>query len=76
MLRHAYGDHVSRFAGIEVARALLGHESIGTTQRYTGGLSLDEVARAMEGFGYGTQGLPPEDSAVRPLHALRERVYP
>jgi integrase len=76
MLRHAYGDHVARFAGIEVARALLGHESIKTTQRYTGGSSLDEIAQAMEGFGYGTGGLPPDDRAATPLHVLSERVYP
>ena len=68
-MRHAYADHIVRFAGIEIARALLGHESIKTTQRYAGQSTLDEIAAALEGFGYGYGELPPED---HPVSAHRE----
>jgi Phage integrase family len=76
MMRHAYADHVVRFAGIEVARALLGHESIKTTQRYAGGSTLDEIAAAVEGFRFGTVELPPEDSAVSAVPVPAERSCP
>ncbi|WP_028060499.1 tyrosine-type recombinase/integrase [Candidatus Solirubrobacter pratensis] len=35
-MRHAFGDHVARHAGIKNAQALLGHADVGTTQMYTG----------------------------------------
>lgn len=31
LLRHAYGDHVARHAGLRVAQALMGHASVQTT---------------------------------------------
>jgi integrase len=34
-MRHAFGDHVTRHAGIKNARARLGHADVGTTQMYT-----------------------------------------
>jgi site-specific recombinase XerD len=44
-MRHAFGDHVARHAGIKNAQALLGHADVGTTQIYTGAPTLDELAR-------------------------------
>lgn len=53
LLRHAYGDAVAKYAGLRVAQALLGHESVETTAgTYTGSASLDELAVSMTGFGY------------------------
>jgi integrase/recombinase XerC len=66
LLRHAFGDHIARFAGIKVAQFVLGHQSVATTERYTGQPSLDEVSSALAEFGYG---LPPTE---RPLSALVE----
>jgi site-specific recombinase XerD len=31
LLRHAYGDAVARYAGLRIAQAVLGHESVETT---------------------------------------------
>ncbi len=53
LMRHAYGDHLARFAGIEVAQNQLGHLNVGTTQTYTGGPSPDELVTALRLFGYG-----------------------
>jgi integrase/recombinase XerC len=53
LLRHAFGDHVARQAGIVAAQAMLGHESIDTTERtYTGRITLDELAAAAALFRY------------------------
>lgn len=49
-MRHAFGDHVARHAGIKNAQALLGHADVGTTQMYTGAPTLDEPAKAIEGY--------------------------
>ena len=43
-MRHAFGDHIARYAGIKNAQALLGHADVGTTQVYTGAPTLDELA--------------------------------
>lgn len=73
MMRHAYGDHIARYAGIEFAKDQLGHADISTTQMYTGGPSLEEVATALATFGYGELSDPESgakalSSAVRHLH--------
>lgn len=53
LLRHAFGDHVTRQAGIRAAQAVLGHASIDTTQgTYTGGVTLDELTAALAFFRY------------------------
>jgi integrase len=52
-MRHAFGDHVARHAGIKNAQALLGHADVGTTQMYTGAPTLDELAAAIEGYRFG-----------------------
>ena len=33
LLRHAFGDHIARHGGIELARAMLGHADVRTTKR-------------------------------------------
>lgn len=64
MLRHAFGDHVARFAGIKVAQFVLGHATVATTEGYTGAPTLDEIRARMEGFGFGTDQLPADDRPV------------
>jgi site-specific recombinase XerD len=56
LLRHAYGDHVAKFAGVRNAQFLLGHAGIGTTESYLGNPSLDELEAAVRGFGFGLEG--------------------
>jgi integrase len=52
-LRHAFGDHVARYAGLRAAQALLGHASVATTEEsYTGRVSLDELSVSVQGFQY------------------------
>ncbi len=67
-LRHAFGDHVARYAGLRAAQSLLGHESVATTEgSYTGRVSLDELAVSVSGFSYrrlsGAEALSTPDSA-------------
>jgi site-specific recombinase XerD len=50
LMRHAFGDHVARYAGIKNAQALLGHADVGTTQSYTGAPTLDELEAAIRGY--------------------------
>jgi site-specific recombinase XerD len=50
VMRHAFGDHIARYAGIKNAQALLGHADVGTTQIYTGAPTLDELAAAIKGI--------------------------
>jgi site-specific recombinase XerD len=67
LLRHAYGDHISRYAGIRNAQFLLGHKDISTTETYVGKPTLDELGQSIEGFTFGMghtnerSGGPPED---------------
>jgi site-specific recombinase XerD len=49
-MRHAFGDHVTRHAGIKNAQALVGHADVGSTQMYTGAPTLDELAAAIKGI--------------------------
>jgi len=53
LLRHAFGDHVARQAGVRAAQATLGHRSSSTTTgTYTGAPTLDELAAALAFFRY------------------------
>lgn len=59
LLRHAYGDHVARHAGLRAAQALLGHASVETTQgTYVGRPTLDELAVSVHGFSYRGLSVP------------------
>ena len=55
MMRHAFGDHVARHAGIKNAQALLGHADVGTTQIYAGAPTLDELAAAIKGIRFAVE---------------------
>jgi integrase len=50
LMRHAFGDHIARYAGIKNAQALLGHADVGTTQVYTGAPTLDQLAARSRAF--------------------------
>ena len=53
LLRHAFGDHVARQAGIRAAQATLGHASSSTTTgTYTGAPTLDELTSALAFFRF------------------------
>jgi integrase/recombinase XerD len=52
-LRHAFGDHIAKYAGLRVAQALLGHESVETTAgTYVDRVSMDEMSVAVSGFSF------------------------
>ncbi len=54
LLRHAFGDHVAKHAGLRVAQALMGHASVQTTASvYVDRPDLDEVAASVRGLCYG-----------------------
>lgn len=58
LLRHAYGDHVAKYAGLRAAQGLLGHASVDTTaSTYVDRPTLDELAVSVHGFRY--RGYPP-----------------
>lgn len=64
-LRHAFGDHVSRYAGLRAAQALLGHETVATTEAsYTGRVSRDEMAVSVQGFSYHRELPAPEHPSI------------
>jgi integrase/recombinase XerD len=73
VMRHAFGDHVARYAGIKNAQALLGHADVGTTQVYTGAPTLDELAAAIQGIRFAVEGertfYPLETHPASPLEA-------
>jgi integrase len=81
LLRHAFGDHIARHAGIRNAQFLLGHADVGTTETYVGKPTLDELARAIAGFTFGALERAFSPSALRaakPLIARRgfEPLFP
>jgi integrase len=69
MLRHAFADHIARYAGMRNAQFLLGHKGIGTTEAYLGEPTLDELVDAVVGFSFGPPTPPPVRGAVRPVEA-------
>lgn len=52
LLRHAYGDHVAKHAGLLNAQALMGHADPTTTMIYVGSTSLEDLAEAVRGLSY------------------------
>jgi integrase/recombinase XerC len=61
LLRHAFGDHVARQAGLRAAQATLGHASSATTSgTYTGAPTLDELTAALAFFRYDEAPSPSE----------------
>jgi site-specific recombinase XerD len=70
-LRHAYADHLTRFAGIWTTKALMGHRDIGTTQGYLGKPTLDELQAAVSGFRFDPSGGSEPKQPENPLIARR-----
>lgn len=67
LLRHAYGDHIAKHAGLLVAQAMLGHASVETTREtYVGQVTLDDLAKAISGFRFGYH---PETTLISPVEA-------
>ncbi len=58
LLRHAFGDHVARYGGIELARAMLGHADVRTTKTYVGDATLEELSIAVRGLRYDRETAP------------------
>lgn len=53
LLRHAYGDHVAKHAGLRVAQALMRHDDVSTTaSTYVDRPTLDEIAVSVHGFSF------------------------
>jgi integrase/recombinase XerC len=72
LLRHAFGDHVAKHAGLRAAQALLGHSSVDTTaSTYVDQPGLDEISISVHGFSYrgATGGYPPPEPPAIPLEA-------
>lgn len=54
LLRHAYGDHIARHAGLRAAQALMGHASVNTTASvYVDRPGLDELSASVQGLHFG-----------------------
>lgn len=66
LLRHAFGDHIARYAGLKAAQYLMGHESVDTTEgTYTGAPTLDELSASIRGFTF-LPGLSPANDPESP----------
>lgn len=67
VLRHAYGDHIAKHAGLLVAQAVMGHASVQTTRdAYVGQVSLDDLAEAIANIRFG---YTPADTPKTPVEA-------
>lgn len=72
-LRHAFGDHVTRQAGLRAAQEVLGHADVSTTEStYTGQVTLDELTAALAWFRYDDYPSPhtTESPDAAPLRTL------
>jgi integrase/recombinase XerD len=58
LLRHAYGDHIAKVHGLQIAQALMGHADPSTTSGYTGGMTLDELSATVANTTFGVTPLP------------------
>lgn len=59
LLRHAFGDHVAKAAGLRVAQALMRHADVNTTAgTYTSDPGLDELREAVGSFAFRGVDLP------------------
>lgn len=52
LLRHAYGDHMTRYAGLRVAQEAMGHADPSTTELYTGRMTPDELSMVITDFTF------------------------
>ena len=52
-LRHAFGDHVAKYAGLRAAQQLMGHADVSTTATtYVDRPTLDEIEVSVRGFSF------------------------
>jgi hypothetical protein len=77
-MRHAFGDHIARFAGMRNAQFLLGHADVSTTETYIGRPTLDELRASIEGFEFERSFSPLRERAATALIARRgfEPLFP
>jgi integrase/recombinase XerD len=61
-LRRAHAEHIARHVGLWLAKELLGHADVQTTQIYVGKPSLDDLSRAIEGVAPFMAELPPQQT--------------
>jgi len=57
LLRHAYGDHIAKVHGLQIAQALMGHADPSTTSGYTGAMTLDELSATVVHTTFGATPL-------------------
>jgi site-specific recombinase XerD len=78
LMRHAFGDHIARFAGMRNAQFLLGHADVSTTETYVGAPTLDELRDAISGFAFERTFSPLRERTAIPLIARRgfEPLFP
>jgi integrase len=58
IMRHAYGDHIARYAGLRVAQALMGHERVDTTaSTYVERVGMEELSAQVRGFSFRHSGV-------------------
>jgi hypothetical protein len=69
LLRHAFCDHISRFAGARMAQQMMGHADLKTTQIYMGSLTPDELMAGIRKIENLTFRLPPPESPAIALEA-------
>ncbi len=64
LLRHAYGDHIAKSAGLLVAQAVLGHASVETTRStYVDRVSLDQIQASTQDITYHPQLSPRQEAS-------------
>jgi len=70
LLRHAFGDHIAKRAGLMIAQAMLGHADVSTTRdTYVGNVSLDDLTAAILNVSFDINLLPVTESPREALKA-------
>lgn len=73
LLRHAFADHIARYAGMRNAQFLLGHASVATTENYLGKPTMAELEAAVGGFSFAptmrTDVLGAAETTLQPAYA-------
>ena len=67
-LRRAHAEHIARHVGLSLAKELLGHADVQTTQIYVGRPSLDDLTRAIEGVAPFMAELPHQQTPSDARH--------
>jgi site-specific recombinase XerD len=68
-LRHGFGDHIARYAGLRAAQEMLGHANVATTESsYTGRVSVEELLVSVQGFEFRRRDTPESRAVDQTLH--------